>query len=777
MADNNIDFEELQQALNAFKDSIHGTTNAMSPMERELKKQEKAFADYKAALKKAQEDQHAAVKKGADAVTDFAKQAMSGGGSFSVLNTAVDAATKAFGAVVGAIPIAGGAMKAFGEAAGDVTKMMIDQFQQGWKAYGELSQTGVVGSFEQLKETVGATGLLFGEVGRTLGKHSKDFSTFGGSVAAGAKQFRETASSLTDVRQSFAAMGISAEEFNDAQAKYMAISARGGFQQQDLAKGTKQYIEQLDDLAKLTGLQKKDIQAQRDAAMSETRFASRLESMSKEQQDAMNDMNSYLISTAGPETAQGFRDLVAAGGVATTDAAKALMLKTNGAAADMVNDLSKKQKPTQDDVLKNLGAMQQAFKGTVGDISQLGQYIGDASLLTKGAAEQFKMVHGKMPTAKDLDEQKKNREKLAKGEMGQTTQLAKTEQNLRDVQMNLQLMATSSGVVTQAMDWMSEGLDELAEKLFEISGAEMPAEMKARKEERKALKEVTKAQRELEKATKDAAETKNDIDWGAASPEGGMMGNTLSAEVDKKRAALEAAQAAANKATANRKSVAGATSGERAAAAQAGNAPTTTVGAPSGNAPTTNGKAALEGLTIKQGDVQADDKSVNPKLIEMAKKVQAEMPGFKYFSAFNDKFHNENSPKSEHTKGLAMDFVLGQHPSKEEGAKIIETLKGWGASKVIDEYNNPSSKATAGHIHAQISARDGFEGLVMGPEEGYKPDIEMHGSEKIKIEPAGKDSSADMVDRLDQLLAKFDDMIDVLEESAGHQKKLAKAAA
>lgn len=768
---NNIDFEQLQEALNAFKSSLHGTTSAMSPLERELKKQEQALASYKAALKKAQEEQHASFKKGADAVTGFAKQAMAGGGSFSVLNTAVDVATKAFGAVAGAIPMVGGAFKALGEAAGDVTKMMIDQFQQGWTAYKDLSQTGVVTSFENLKDTVGATGLLFNEVGKTLGKHSKDFAAFGGSTQAGAKAFRQTASELTDVRQSFAAMGISAEEFNDSQAKYMAISARSGFQQQDLAKGTKQYIEQLDDLSKLTGLQKKDIQAQRDAAMSETRFASRLESMTKEQQDAFNDMNSYLIANAGPETAQGFRDLVASGGVATTDAAKALMLKTNGAAADMVSDLSKRMKPSQEDVINNLGGMQKAFKGTVGDIAQLGQYIGDASLMTKGAAEQFKMVHGKMPTAKDLEEQKKNREKLAKGEMGQTTQLAKTEQNLRDVQMNLQLMATSSDVVTKAMDWMSEGLDELSEKLFELSGAEMPAEMKARKEERKALREVKKAQEELTKAQQRAAAAAAEDTGGGddVSMAKATDNSFAQAELAKKEKALAAAQEAAKKSTENRKSVAGPSSSERVAAAKASSG--------GGSAATTTGKAQLEGLTIKQGDVQADDKSVDPKIIELAKKVQSELPGFKYFSGFNDKWHNENSPSSQHTKGLAMDFVLAQQPTKEEGQKIVETLKGWGASKVIDEYNAPTSKATAGHIHAQISARDGFEGLVMGPEEGFRPDIEMHGNEKIKIEPAGKDSSADMVERLDALVSKFDEMIGLMEESTGHQKKLVKAAA
>jgi len=49
-----------------------------------------------------------------------------------------------------------------------------------------------------------------------------------------------------------------------------------------------------------------------------------------------------------------------------------------------------------------------------------------------------------------------------------------------------------------------------------------------------------------------------------------------------------------------------------------------------------------------------------------------------------------------------MDFALSKEPTKEEGQEIVKWLKSMGASVAIDEYNNPSAKATAGHIHAQI---------------------------------------------------------------------------
>lgn len=116
------------------------------------------------------------------------------------------------------------------------------------------------------------------------------------------------------------------------------------------------------------------------------------------------------------------------------------------------------------------------------------------------------------------------------------------------------------------------------------------------------------------------------------------------------------------------------------------------------------------GLNIKAGDVQANNAKISPKLIELAKAIQSGIPGFGYFSSFNDKFHNENAPSSMHTKGLAVDFTVAQPPSIEDGKQITNWLKQMGASVAIDEYNSPTAKATGGHFHAQLPAfEDGGE--------------------------------------------------------------------
>ena len=166
-----------------------------------------------------------------------------------------------------------------------------------------------------------------------------------------------------------------------------------------------------------------------------------------------------------------------------------------------------------------------------------------------------------------------------------------------------------------------------------------------------------------------------------------------------------------------------------------------------------------QGLKVKAGDVQAEGSGVSPKLIALAKRIQSEIPGFQYFSGFNDRFHQEKSPSSTHTKGLAADFAVAPTPSAEQGRIIADQLKAMGFATVIDEYNNPSAKATAGHFHAAISAQNGFQGLISGPKSGYRPNILMHGEEELSIKPKPTGGSMDMRDRLGNSMGEQMDMM------------------
>jgi hypothetical protein len=204
----------------------------------------------------------------------------------------------------------------------------------------------------------------------------------------------------------------------------------------------------------------------------------------------------------------------------------------------------------------------------------------------------------------------------------------------------------------------------------------------------------------------------------------------------------------------------------------AGPAPKSAPGASGGASMTQGGLAAL-GLKLRPsgGDIQAEGAGISNNLISLAQNVQKSLPGFSYFSGFNDNYHLREAPNSKHTQGRALDFALGQAPTKEEGARLVATLKSMGANYARDEYNDPSSKSTAGHIHAEVSARDGFKGLLTGPSGGYRPNIEMHGREQLSITPANAGSTANLMgaessDMMKKQLEKLDQMVQGINQSS-----------
>lgn len=183
---------------------------------------------------------------------------------------------------------------------------------------------------------------------------------------------------------------------------------------------------------------------------------------------------------------------------------------------------------------------------------------------------------------------------------------------------------------------------------------------------------------------KDQQKAKDEV-WAAVARDRALTRNEGGAR-DKARDELAASQPAPKTAGAGRGMQGGAP----------GPAPAATA------VPTSVDQLKEAGLTVKEGDVQKEGAVINPKTIELAKAIQSSLKGFGYFSGFNDKFHNENSPSSQHTKGNALDFAMQKIPTPAEGKEITAMLKSMGASVAIDEYNNPSSQSTAGHIHAAV---------------------------------------------------------------------------
>jgi hypothetical protein len=207
-----------------------------------------------------------------------------------------------------------------------------------------------------------------------------------------------------------------------------------------------------------------------------------------------------------------------------------------------------------------------------------------------------------------------------------------------------------------------------------------------------------------------------------------------------------------------------------------GERPTGDLGAKGGVARTT-AELRKMGLNIRSGDVQADGRLLDDRLIKLAKLAQSQISGFQVITSLNDNFHAERYSTSQHALGRAMDFTLDHRPSEEEGQRIVQQLKSMGASYVIDEYNHPSKGATGGHIHAQVSAAMGFEGTISGPASGYRPNIVMHGEELLTITPRNKTTAtarspfnADTAMLMKARLEKINRVVELFQEKQQHKQ-------
>lgn len=117
------------------------------------------------------------------------------------------------------------------------------------------------------------------------------------------------------------------------------------------------------------------------------------------------------------------------------------------------------------------------------------------------------------------------------------------------------------------------------------------------------------------------------------------------------------------------------------------------------------------------------------------------------FTAFNDKYHQGTN--SKHAKGLALDFGL-QDP--KNSANVASELRGMlqknnVKGQVLDEYKNPSARATGGHIHVSFNSQadaDRYLGLAK--------------SEGVKTKSSGQSSSDNQYKQyLDKEVAKAEE--------------------
>jgi hypothetical protein len=280
-----------------------------------------------------------------DGLGDVAKSTVSllgdlgknGSTSFGQLNSVVDSVAGAITKMGASIPLLGAAMTAAAEA----TKFTLDQIQQVADNFRELGQVGALTAdgMTGVRQALLDSGLTQQGLTNIVKQNAGAFATLGGTVGDGTKRFSKFIGDITksQLGMQLRNIGLSADDIGEAAASYVEIQGRLGatqrMTQEQLTTGTVRYARELDAITKITGMEKKELQSKMNAALSEQRFRAKMQELERTGQgkvaEQLNLMQAAVSKTA-PGLSQGLRDIIAAGGAVTTDAARQAMQATGG---------------------------------------------------------------------------------------------------------------------------------------------------------------------------------------------------------------------------------------------------------------------------------------------------------------------------------------------------------------------------------------------------------------------------------------------------------------
>lgn len=371
MADPNIELEEFARLVAQFNEELRtlgyvtdqtaramalGSTKNAKQLEQAGEKAVDALADLAGSVLGAARAMNQGAK-GAAAFNNSIDQATNGviaavtvlgllvpigralkplGGALSALGINVGKAASSAAVMTAGVAGAALAVKGFT----DLMKAANEQADKLYKGYSDLARSGAAASdgMSGLFENAKQLGLSMNELdslANVVGQNSKELAIFAGSVFQGRRRLAQMGEELEGNREEFLRLGLSMADVTDGMAGYLRLQTLIGQSQNQtvtqLAQGAKEYLFEVEELTKLTGMTRKEQEAAREAALSEQRFAAKLEMLRQqdrhEEAEELMKTNLMLMSRS-KELAQGFRD--ATTGMVQTEAAQKANMSTQG---------------------------------------------------------------------------------------------------------------------------------------------------------------------------------------------------------------------------------------------------------------------------------------------------------------------------------------------------------------------------------------------------------------------------------------------------------------
>jgi hypothetical protein len=801
LEDFNTSLGDSSKQLKTFQDVLAKNVNSTTILDGAFKTSEQAARD----AKRAQEKMAKSISGTISGLTSFSKSLIDGKGSFAPLQSVISLTTKALGGFLGMFGKVGKALGGLVEGAGEVANFMVEQFDKAYGTFEKLSDSGVVTSFEDMKTSARSIGLTMADQEVLLSKRSKDLALFAGSAVRGREEFQKMAVASGNMREEFQRLGISNQEFSDMQMGYLNREMMAGRGQKattdQLAKGSADYIKQLDAISKLTGASRKEIQSEREARMNEAQYRAGVATLPGHIRDEVDTVMDMMSKSGAKTLATNFGNLVASNGVASS-ASQREMMATYGAVGLDLADLAQKVRSGAITGEKATMMVADAAKLVDAKFGEQKSVLGEQFALNKNSVENNNLAlragKNQQQINKDIaDEQAR----IMADENSEGAKLARTKQALYNSTVNLEQMATEGKLVTGSMKLMATGIEKLTETLYEKIGSELPPYLKAKKDERTAIEKVKKTEEELARLEADVAEAVGE-DAVTMAFSGAKLGDATvnnMKKVDAKRKELEDAIREKELAEEKRKEE------DKKAGITDTSGPTTLSGGGGGSGGSSGG-APPAGATSRDQGVKPDvlakkaqiESAIGKKLIVTSGFRQGEAnhgSGDAIDIGFGANKLSESERNMIFKTAMDVGFKgLGAEYSAPGGAHIhLDTsqsrrgVMGWGS-----DYTSKSLQKDSPYLANLIAQRNGASGrqartggIFSGPESGYLATL--HGDEAVvDVSPESgvsqrslnssvlgnaSNSNVNFEEIYRDMENKLDKLIDLMDMNVGNQRK------
>ena len=233
------------------------------------------------------------------------------------------------------------------EFAKGFAKFSLEEVQRVNNAFRSIADVGGLSgsSLKGVYETSQKLGIGMDGLAKILSRSSQSLALTVGTVGKGAEVMSKITTAGTNFEKEFLKLGFSFEQQAEFGAKFLAsqryITKVNLNDIQGLSKANREYMLQVDELARLTGKSKNQVATEIEAMTRELRFGATLAIATEKGTDKAILNTAMMLETHGSKAiGEGFKDIF---GGATTERAQQLMMVTGNRAAGIAERLMEGQ--------------------------------------------------------------------------------------------------------------------------------------------------------------------------------------------------------------------------------------------------------------------------------------------------------------------------------------------------------------------------------------------------------------------------------------------------